>query len=126
MRAFSFALSIVLFLSACPAWASVTDELRMGKIPVYPGARPQTFKNAQAIATVHASLGKVLAFYRKTLPRHGWHAAIPDDLLNQDLDRVPLALLLYERGTDHLRIVVASRKGKTMLWWEETHGQSTR
>lgn len=100
----------------------------MGKIPVYPGAKPHTVKKTQAIATVGASLREVVAFYRKALPQKGWHAAIPDDILNQDLEKVPLALLLYERGKTRLRIVMAAKQGKTTIWWgtEEDHGQPAR
>lgn len=100
----------------------------MGKIPVYPGARPHPVKKSQRIATVRASLGEVVAFYEKALPRAGWQAAIPNDILNQDLDQVPLALLLYERGKTRLRIVLAAKEGKTTIWWgmEDAHGKPAR
>lgn len=97
-----------------PAFASVTEELARGKIPLYPGAKPhptRLSKGDQAIVTVEADLRSVVAFYRKELPRKGWRSAIDDDLLNRDLDKVPLALLLYEKGDARLRVVVASRPG---------------
>lgn len=137
-------LLLVLLLALgvqLPALARVTEELARGKIPLYPGAKPhpaKLSKGDQAIVTVEADLRSVVAFYRKELPRKGWRSAIDDDLLNRDLDKVPLALLLYERGDTRLRVVVASRPGAkpvATIWLgtepsrrqqEFDHGKSAR
>ncbi|HEY9856462.1 MAG TPA: hypothetical protein V6D05_12045 [Stenomitos sp.] len=116
--------------------AGVTADLAAGKIPLYPGAKPHPTGNrghgTVAIATLEARLPEVVAFYRRELPKRGWRETVAGDILNQDLDKVPLALLLYEQGKQQLRIVVtgpSANNRKTTVWIareEASHGQSAR
>lgn len=126
-------LALLLVLAPGKSLAGVTADLAAGKIPLYPGAKPRPATNrgngTEAIATQQASLKEVVAFYRRELPKRGWQEAVADDVLNQDLEKVPLALLLYEQGDAQLRVVVAGKERKTTVWIsreEASHGKSTR
>lgn len=130
--------ALALGLWASPALAGVTEDLAAGKIPLYPGAKPHAHKVATglgAIATVQADLPKVLGYYRRELSRRGWQAEVSDELLNQELDRVPLAVLQYRQGVRSVRIVLASEAPhRTTIWVgdvvtsprEMSHGQPAR
>lgn len=138
MSARAWGWAIVLPWLAMPALAGVTEDLAVGKIPLYPGAKPHAVKVAtgvEAIATVRADLGEVLGFYRRELARTGWQDLAPSGVLDQDLDKVPLAILLYRRGERSLRIVIAERSPSTTTIWvgdegsrprERRHGQPAR
>lgn len=127
---------LLLVLLPGKSLAGVTADLAAGKIPLYPGAKPHPAGNrghgTVAIATMEARLPEVVAFYRRELPKRGWRESVADDILNQDLDKVPLALLLYEQGKQQLRIVVtgpSAKTRKTTVWIareEASHGQSAR
>lgn len=130
----SLLLASLLLLPPHEALAGVTADLAAGKIPLYPGAKPHPAasraRGTEAFATMRATLSEVVAFYRRELPKRGWQETVADDLLNQDLDKVPLALMLYEQGAQQLRIVVTTAKGqKTTVWIareEASHGKSAR
>lgn len=134
MRRLVLALLLVV-LVPCKSLAGVTADLAAGKIPLYPGAKPHPAgrrgHGTVSIATVPASLQDVVAYYRRELPKRGWRATVAGDVLNADLDRVPLALLLYEQGGEQLRITVTGRPRtrQTTVWIareEASHGQSAR
>lgn len=101
--------------------AAVTEDLAAGKIPLYPGAKPHPAKlgrGYQLSATLDARLTDVIGFYRSELPKRGWKATIAPDILDRDLERVPLALMLYARGKSRLRIMAArgKRRQQTIIW----------
>lgn len=136
MRRLGLGVLLALVLLLGNSLAGVTADLAAGKIPLYPGAKPHPAgargQGTEAIATLKASLPEVVAFYRRELPKRGWRESVAGDILNQDLDKVPLALLLYEQGEERLRIMVTGPTAKvrqTTLWIsreEARHGQSTR
>lgn len=136
MRRLGLGLFLALALLFGNSPAGVTADLAAGKIPLYPGAKPHPAGNrgqgTVAIATLEARLPEVVAFYRRELPKRGWRETVADDILNQDLDKVPLALLLYEQDKQELRIMVmgpSEKTRKTTIWIsreEARHGQSAR
>lgn len=136
MRYWGLILLVALVLLPGKSLAGVTADLAAGKIPLYPGAKPHPAgtrgQGTEAIATVEAKVPEVVAFYRRELPKRGWRETVADDILNQDLDKVPLALMLYERGKQQLRIVVtgpSAKTRKTTVWIareEASHGESAR